>query len=291
MTSRAKSSGSHQSTRLNVIDHHFAHSTSLVAGVDSECITWDRTLSDPTLGLVMSHEAMLAPTPDDLQPSCVLGLIVESQAIIPRLYRDVQPVMGRFDAVFTHSSKLLSENANAHWIPGGGIWVGGAFAGGRLGIAPKRDLCSMLSSRKTACPLHRERLRIAKRLWNKRDDVDVFIDPPGVYAYDVTRSYRYNICIENYIDESYFTERILNCFATGTIPIYKGATKITEFFDADGILEFDTFRDLEMILRSASVDDYERRMDSIQENFRRVLQYRSIEDFIATNYFSEILFP
>jgi hypothetical protein len=272
--------------RLNVIDHHFAHSTSLVAGVDSEFITWDRTLSGPTLGLVMSHEAMLEPVPDGLQPSNTFGLIVESQAIIPQLYRDVQPVMGRFDAVFTHSSKLLSGNDNAHWIPGGGIWVGGSFAGGRIGIAPKRELCSMLSSRKTACSLHRERLQIANRLWNKRNDVDVFIDPPGIYAYDVTRSYRYNICVENYIDESYFTERILNCFATGTIPIYKGATKIAGYFDIGGILEFDTFKDLELILRNISVADYDRRFESIQENFRRVMQYRSIEDYIFRNYLS-----
>ncbi len=262
-----------------------------MAGVDSDCIAWDRTLSNQALGLVMSHEAMFAPVPEGLRPSKLLGLIVESQAIVPRLYRDIQPVMGRFDAVFTHSSKLLSENTNAHWIPGGGIWVGGTHAGGRIGIAPKRDLCSMLSSRKKMCPLHRERLRIAKRLWNKRRDIDVFIDPPGVYAYDVTRSYRYNICIENYIDESYFTERILNCFATGTIPIYKGATKIAQFFDVGGILEFDTDKELELILRNISVADYDRRIEAIQENFRRVRQYRSIEDFIVTNYFSENLLP
>ena len=286
----ANHSETNRATSLNAIDHHVAHSASLVAGVDSDFITWIPTLSDETLPLVMSHEAMFAPVPDELRPSNLFGLIVESQAFVPRLYRDIQPVMRRFDVVFTHSSKLLSENANAYWIPGGGIWVGGTFAKGRIGDVPTRDLCSMPSSRKTVSPLHRERLRIAKRLWIKRGEIDVFFGPPGVYTYDVTRSYRYNIGIENYMDESCFTERILNCFATGTIPICKGATKITDFFDADGILEFDTFRHSEMILRSASVADYERRMGSIQENFRRVLQYRSIEHFIVTNYFNEILF-
>ena len=32
----------------------------------------------------------------------------------------------------------------------------------------------------------------------------------------------FSVCIENDVYDTYFTEKILDCFATGTIPIYKG---------------------------------------------------------------------
>ena len=42
------------------------------------------------------------------------------------------------------------------------------------------------------------------------------------------QDYMFSICIENITYDSYFTEKILDCFATGTIPVYKGSKKILE---------------------------------------------------------------
>ena len=49
----------------------------------------------------------------------------------------------------------------------------------------------------------------------------------------------FSVCIENTTHDTYFTEKILDCFATGTLPIYKGTKNITKYFDGNGILFLD----------------------------------------------------
>jgi isopentenyl phosphate kinase len=44
---------------------------------------------------------------------------------------------------------------------------------------------------------------------------------------------------ENSIYPKYYTEKITDCFATGTIPIYYGDRSIGEDFDMNGIIFMD----------------------------------------------------
>ena len=57
------------------------------------------------------------------------------------------------------------------------------------------------------------------------------------------KDYRFSFCVENDTYDTYFTEKILDCFATGTIPVYLGAPDIGNHFNMDGIIilseEFD----------------------------------------------------
>jgi len=47
--------------------------------------------------------------------------------------------------------------------------------------------------------------------------------------------FAYSIVIENDICSSYFTEKLTDCFVTGTIPIYMGAPDIGDYFDTSGM--------------------------------------------------------
>ena len=47
----------------------------------------------------------------------------------------------------------------------------------------------------------------------------------------------FSIAIENASYETYFTEKLLDCFATGTIPVYYGAPDIGDYFNKDGIID------------------------------------------------------
>lgn len=213
------------------------------------------------------------------------GLLLESQSIIPRVYQRVRRVIPDYEMVFTHSSKLLSEFPNTRWIPGGGIWVGGSYGGGTIGITPKTRMVSMLSSNKSQVPLHRKRLRWAKRLQRAKCPVDVFLQGRGssdiVPVYDTLKDYRYSIVVENFIDDAYFTEKLLNCFATGTVPIYLGASKLGRFFNVEGVIQFRDWRQLHGVLRSIVSDaDYRSRIHAIEENFDRSLAFRTLEDYI-----------
>ena len=87
--------------------------------------------------------------------------------------------------------------------------------------------------------------------------------------------YRYSIAVENGIEPFYFTEKIMNCFAAQTIPIYLGATEIGQFFNADGIIQIgiEDCEHIENILKRCTVEEYERRLPAVLDNFNRAMQY------------------
>ncbi len=88
----------------------------------------------------------------------------------------------------------------------------------------------------------------------------------------------FSVVIENGFYNSYFTEKILDCFATGTIPVYMGSPDIAKYFNSDGII----FLSEEFEI---SDDMYYNKMSAIEDNLERCKQYEVLEDFIFLNYF------
>jgi len=92
--------------------------------------------------------------------------------------------------------------------------------------------------------------------------------------------YMFSFAAENDTYDTYFTEKILDCFATGTIPIYMGTKKIVEYFNPEGILFFDGTYDLD----SLTPDLYYSKMDAIKDNYERVQKYSILDDWLYENY-------
>ena len=92
--------------------------------------------------------------------------------------------------------------------------------------------------------------------------------------------YCFSVAMENARSPGYFTEKILDCFATGTVPIYYGAPDIGDFFNPDGIIELTDGLDPSLLDR----DRYERMLPAVCDNFERCLQYEIPEDYIAKRY-------
>tara|TARA_R110000822_G_scaffold7114_2_gene29355 strand:- start:594 stop:1496 length:903 start_codon:yes stop_codon:yes gene_type:complete len=80
------------------------------------------------------------------------------------------------------------------------------------------------------------------------------------------KDYAFSINIENMIQDNYFSEKIIDCFLCGTIPIYFGARKINDFFNPRGILTFDNESDLDYIIDNISLDLYQDRIEAVREN-------------------------
>jgi hypothetical protein len=89
----------------------------------------------------------------------------------------------------------------------------------------------------------------------------------------------FSVAIENGQYETYFTEKLLDCFATGTIPVYLGAPDIGNHFNTDGIIvlseEFEVSEDI-----------YYAKMDAIQDNLERAKSMEILENFIWENYYA-----
>jgi hypothetical protein len=92
---------------------------------------------------------------------------------------------------------------------------------------------------------------------------------------DYLKDYRYSIAVENDIRPYWFTEKILNCFATRTVPIYVGHEKMLERFNSDGIIfvKSEDYGKIENIIKQCSAADYEARRAAIEDNFERVQKY------------------
>jgi hypothetical protein len=279
---------------FNLIDNNFAHDKYSVAGVDSKHIAWDRELKDLNNPTFYSHIRMLDIQKGLSSKDKSYGFIVESRGIEALGYQLVEPVIPYFDKVFTHNSDFIKKYENCKWIPGGGIWIGGRndlpHGEGEIQIYNKNKLCSMVSSNKKMCELHLVRLQIIDFLKNNTK-IDKFTGGGGpgdgnwLPIFRTLKDYMFSIVIENYIDDLYFTEKILNCFATGTIPIYLGARNIGSVFDKNGILQFSSFEEFNNILNNLSEDEYHSRMEAVKYNFEKCLQFRSIEDYIYEKYF------
>lgn len=97
------------------------------------------------------------------------------------------------------------------------------------------------------------------------------------------KSYRFQIVVENSKINDYFSEKIIDCFVTGTIPIYYGCERIGKYFDVKGIITFDTLEELEDIINNLSVKDYENRKNAIKNNLHIANNYILAEDWIYKN--------
>lgn len=98
------------------------------------------------------------------------------------------------------------------------------------------------------------------------------------------KQYRYSIVIENSSIDNYFTEKIIDCFVTGTIPIYWGCKNISNFFNEKGMYIFNDINELDDILKKINKEDYDSKLPYIQDNFNRSMKYRIGEDWIYENY-------
>ncbi len=83
----------------------------------------------------------------------------------------------------------------------------------------------------------------------------------------------HNIAIENNSEYNYFTEKLIDCFRTFTVPIYWGCTNIEEHFDVRGMIFINDVNEMPFILRNLTIDQYLEMMPYIKENYERSKSY------------------
>jgi hypothetical protein len=81
---------------------------------------------------------------------------------------------------------------------------------------------------------------------------------------------------------NYFSEKLMDCFTTETIPIYVGCPNIDKFFNIDGIIVAKDENDIIKICNSLDVDFYKSIEYSIKENKELCKKY--CRDFTTSIY-------
>lgn len=158
-------------------------------------------------------------------------------------------------------------------------------------IYKKNKLVSFITSNKTMTEGHRFRVGCAQRIIQEQLPVDLY----GKGIKDIIgkieglKNYKFSITIENGQHDNYFTEKILDCFLTGTIPIYKGCKNIGEFFDAVGIIIFETENELIDIISNLNDDTYDTRIDTVKHNFEIAKKYAYNNDMLFEKFFKKLI--
>jgi glycosyltransferase involved in cell wall biosynthesis len=188
----------------------------------------------------------------------------------------------KFDYIFTYSKELLPL-LNAIYRNGGYECVLNKSIHTQeypnladetlFKLYDKSKSVSIITSNKNSTPLHRFRTECVQFISDNNLPVDIF----GVGFNQIQgkieglKDYKYSIAIENGETENYFTEKILDVFLTGTIPIYRGCPNIEEFFNPKGIIKFNTLEELRYILNNLHL--YEISPDIIKENYEKALTF------------------
>jgi hypothetical protein len=144
----------------------------------------------------------------------------------------------------------------------------------------KTKVVSIIASTKNICDGHQLRHQVILALAAKYGIHAIGRGyAPFENKVDGFKDYMYTIAIENSIEKFYVTDKLLDAFLTGTIPIYWGSPLAKQLFDTRGMYFFSTVDELEVILRGLSLHDYNSRIPYIKENFMRAKRYQYQEQF------------
>lgn len=261
---------------------------SLVAGRFPENILWDRNNYKLKKHLYTSNNVFHTLKGGETY----FAMLGESEVIIPEIYQNIRKkksyIENTFDAFFTHSEDLLNSFSNAKFVPASGVWYGTEKWGGQISDKKnKTKEISIVASNKSMCAMHEFRRSVALHLVdNSKVDVMGKVVNKYVSCADIFDLYRYSIVIENAIEPYYFTEKIMNCFASLTVPIYIGATCIGDFFNLDGIIvvKEPTLKAIDDAVAQCCEKDYTSRMEAVFDNYQRVQDYLCTEDYIYNKY-------
>jgi hypothetical protein len=205
--------------------------------------------------------------------------LLESKQIIQNVYdwilANYDFVASRVDGILSPDKELCEKYSKFQYaLSNAAPWIE------EREIYEKTKLVSMISSNKSMVPGHRKRLEFVNKF---KDQVDLygrgFRDLPR--KEEGIRDYMFSIAVENAVYDTYFTEKLTDCFATGTIPVFYGCKGVTEYFNEDGII----FLDDDFDVSTLTEELYYSKMDAIKDNFERANNLPVAEDFIFEEYF------
>lgn len=180
-----------------------------------------------------------------------------------------------FNYIFTYDDELL-KLPNAKPIIFAGVYD--------INDLPKTKNISMCCSNKSMCNGHLLRKNIADKLKDKIDVLGNCLGQRRVSTKEIYGEYKYSVVLENYINDWYITEKVINAFANKCIPIYYGSSKVLELFNPNGIIYVENIDDIENIIDSLDTNDYENHLEAINENYEKSKNYMCLEDYLYETY-------
>jgi hypothetical protein len=262
---------------IKIKDSTFAHHASGARHISiydsdkSNKLEWDRhNISENDLCVYTDCHLTESNNPDKS-----IAWLIEPIEINSQIYDTIKNVAHKFIQIFTHDKSLLDLDPKYKLIPATACWIDPSHRG----ISQKTKNVSIIASFKNWAIGHRLRHEIIRKLGHR---MDIYGSGYNEIANKITglEEYRYSIVIENSKRDYYFTEKLIDCLITGTIPIYWGCPSIGDFFDIRGFIIFDSITELESILDNLSQEDWNSKLEYIKINYENAKKYLSPENII-----------
>ena len=196
-----------------------------------------------------------------------------------------------FSCILTWGETILEKCENSILLPFGTSFLCECTEFyENLKIENKKFDVSFLCGPKKITEGHFLRHKIFSRINEVKIDKTWIYQCPSEEKKKCWNSY-FHIAIENSKNKNYFTEKIIDCFLTKTIPIYWGCSNIEEYFNKDGFIKFNSDEELMHILNNLTPCYYHDRKKVIEENYKKALYYADffyrlneiLEQIVTTN--------
>ena len=217
----------------------------------------------------------------EVESTYKVAIIQEPRELLPWAYETIIQFEDHYDLILTFDIDLIRRGKNYVFCPGDTA----AIRTEGCKVHKKTKLISFPYSLKTQLFGHKLRHIIAKDIIPKLNlpyKIDYFGAGVGNFVDDkleTLKDYMFQIATENVQKEYYYTDKILDCAITGTVPIYWGPNNIGDFFNPKGILQFDNPKELEDILNDLTKEKYHEMMPYIKENYEAARHYMIQDDF------------
>jgi len=215
----------------------------------------------------------------DYQSKIKVALLTECRFFDPRRHAFVEEHIDNFDYIVTYDDILIEKfKEKAIVVPYGGSWIS------HPQIYSKTKLCSYMVSMKQMT--EKQRMRVALlRFFRQNLHINISLFGRGhnplcedhanqrdgkLEAY---RDFAFSLAIENHNQQNYFSEKLMDCLLTGTIPIYSGCLDIGRYFNVDGMILFDTAEEAKNIINNLNLGEYSDKIDAVRENFELAKKY------------------
>ena len=264
-----------QNIKLHIKDKTFAHcvfsNNPMPPKQFSKHITWVRD-REPSIDDWCVYTDLCV---QDARPGNKnIAWLIEPYDHIPHIYEWVKSNKHRFEKIWTHDEEFLCST-NGTLVPLGGCWIDSFDQN----IHKKTKDFSIIASGKRQHEGHRLRHSIIASAGGR---IDIFGNGynPIKDKIEGLREYRYHFVIENVRRDFWFTEKLIDCFVTGTIPIFWGCPGINGFFNTKGMKIFEKITDLPKLLKQCTEEGYKEMLPYIKENFELAKNYILAEDYI-----------
>jgi hypothetical protein len=217
----------------------------------------------------------------DLIPSDSLRIVILEEPMREPLVSIVQKYRDKYTHLLTFQEDVLDSNPKARLFHFPNTWIKD------YKFPEKEFSVSTIIGGKNFMPGH----TLRHELWRNRDKITIpkkfYLSGNAAHSHsfvhfngadytdqlvlgaskDPLFNSMFHICIENCSIANYFSEKIIDCFQTKTVPIYYGCRNIEDFFNTAGMFRVSSIDETIGLCNQLTPELYEMMLPSLEDNF------------------------